>query len=197
MPTPNPSELAELASTLETSKERLSSIQKDIGLISTLVGMAAVTLRHHPGAAGGDTELSDLVATHHKRLESIAGALHSARGSEASADQIRLEPADHSIRIGQQRLALTESEYRVLELLMGKRPEPASRRDLLNHLYAGDEEPTHAVLDMFIYRIRQKLKKVGLPVNIRSVRGSGWLLELPGATPVNDGAQQMQASNVG
>ena len=169
-------ELVELATTLETCMERMNAIQKDLGLISTLVAMVAVNLRRHHGASTTDSALKDLLASHHERLaETISVSLRSDRKEEAEFG-LQLEPADHSLRAGTQRVPLTESEYRVLELLMQKTPEPVSRQNLLDHLYGAGDQPTHAVLDMFIYRIRQKLKTAGVAPTIKSVRGAGWVL---------------------
>jgi two-component system, cell cycle response regulator CtrA len=90
-----------------------------------------------------------------------------------------LDPIQRVALIGRRRIPLTKAEFRLLECLWERRPRPASRKDLLDHLYGPDEHPSDAVIDVIIFKIRQKLKNAGCDdASLEVVRGEGWFLNL-------------------
>jgi len=124
-----------------------------------------------------------------------AAALVGARSSGVAGPfRFSLDPLQRAAKIGRRRIPLTRAEYRLLECLWERRPNPASRQDLLDHLYGEDaDQPSDAVIDVVIFKIRQKLRNAGCTdASIEVVRGEGWYLNLD-PTLVEDDAQTDEA----
>jgi len=91
----------------------------------------------------------------------------------------RMDPDARAARAGRRRIPLTEMEFNLLEFLWEQAPRPVSRDSLLEHLYADVPKPSEQVIDVFIFRIRQKLSSAGVTdATIENVKGSGWSLEV-------------------
>jgi DNA-binding response OmpR family regulator len=134
-------------------------------------------------------ELETLLDSHHQRVaETILAALQpGAPSAAAPAVGFRMDMQNHTVRIGRRRVPLSDSEFRVMQLLWENRSSPVSRRMLLDRLYTGKDEPTEAVIDLYIFHIRQKLKSAGcVDASIESVRGQGWALRLGDADANTD-----------
>jgi two-component system cell cycle response regulator CtrA len=56
------------------------------------------------------------------------------------------------------RLDLTAKEYKVLELLCLRKGATLTKEMFLNHLYGGIDEPEQKIIDVFICKLRRKLK---------------------------------------
>lgn len=76
-------------------------------------------------------------------------------------------------------LALTAYEYRILEYLMLHHRQAVSKERLLSVLYGDDEERDSNVIEVLVGRLRRKLEgECGLNP-IETVRGRGYLFDLP------------------
>lgn len=93
---------------------------------------------------------------------------------------LSLEPLSRSLRLGESKVTLSGAEYRVLRLLASRAGATVSRSDLRQYLYASDTLADSNVLDVYISRIRAKLRSL-LPDKdlIANVRGEGWRMHLP------------------
>ena len=93
---------------------------------------------------------------------------------------LSLEPVSRSLTLGHASVSLSGAEYRVLRLLASRAGATVSRADLRQYLYASDSLADSNVLDVYISRIRAKLRSL-LPDEdlIANVRGEGWRLRLP------------------
>ena len=86
--------------------------------------------------------------------------------------------------IGDQRLRISPKEYQILELLSLRKGNTLTKEFLLHELYAGTEEPDVRIIDVFVCKLRRKLAKAtGGEHYIETVRGRGYLLRDPVATP--------------
>ena len=84
---------------------------------------------------------------------------------------------DDSYRIGRRQLGLTEMERRVLDVLWQHMPEHASRQVIHRHLYAEPGKVAEGTIDVFVSKLRQKLKLAGGGEDyLHSLRGKGWAL---------------------
>lgn len=84
---------------------------------------------------------------------------------------------DNQYRIGRRQISLTDSEEQILNLLWDAAPTPVSRATILGRLYAGKVEPSSGTIDVFMSKLRQKLKFTGSGREfIQSHRGKGWSL---------------------
>ena len=73
-------------------------------------------------------------------------------------------------------LALTSTEYRILELLMRRSPAVVDRKAIAEHAWADETDPLGSnAIDVQMSRLRAKLPDAG--IRIVTVRGAGYRLE--------------------
>jgi two-component system OmpR family response regulator len=63
----------------------------------------------------------------------------------------------------------------VLEILLQRGGKVVSKEQLIEHMYGWDEEVSHNAMEVNVHRLRKKLEAAG--INIRTIRGLGYLLE--------------------
>jgi two-component system, cell cycle response regulator CtrA len=87
------------------------------------------------------------------------------------------------VSVNDQPVHLTGKEYAILELLSRHKGTTVTKEMLLNHLYAGMNEPEIKIIDVFICKLRKKLAQVtGGNHHIETVWGRGYVLHDPRAT---------------
>ena len=78
------------------------------------------------------------------------------------------------------RVHLTGKEYQMLELLSLRKGATITKEMFLNHLYGGLDEPELKIIDVFICKIRKKLREAtGGHDYIETVWGRGYVLRDP------------------
>src|SRR5262249_26297109 len=66
---------------------------------------------------------------------------------------------DHkTVEVNAQRIHVTNKEYQMLELFSLRKGRTLTKEQFLNHLYGGTEEPQQKILDVFICKLRKKLR---------------------------------------
>ena len=173
----------ELFEALEICGNRLRVIRDEVSSSLALVNVALACASHLRTAPMVREQLTELLESQRKRIvEDVAAALagREDRGNEARGPfRFSLVPQQRVARIGRRKVPFTRSEFSVLEYLWERSPEPVSRQDMLNHIYGEGEQPSEAVIDAFIFKIRQKLRNAGCEdVSIEVVRGTGWTLNV-------------------
>jgi two-component system, OmpR family, response regulator QseB len=110
-------------------------------------------------------------------LDELVARIHALirRQSGRSQPQIRLgrleiDPLQHTVRLGEQALALSPREYDLLLALMEKPGAVLSIDQLEDRLYGWDEEVASNAVEVHLHHLRRKL---GEPW-IRNVRGVGY-----------------------
>ncbi len=89
---------------------------------------------------------------------------------------VTLDPVTHAVAAGGRELALTSTEYRILELLMRRAPAVVDRKAIAEHAWADETEPLGSnAIDVQMSRLRAKLPDAG--VRIVTVRGAGYRLD--------------------
>jgi len=74
---------------------------------------------------------------------------------------------------------LTGKEYQMLELLSLRKGTTLTKEMFLNHLYGGMDEPELKIIDVFICKLRKKLKAAADDHHIETVWGRGYVLRDP------------------
>ena len=74
-------------------------------------------------------------------------------------------------------LDLSARELGVLEVLMMRSGRVVAKEQLAEQLYGWEEEVGPNAIEVYVHRLRKKLEPAG--VNIRTIRGLGYLLEKP------------------
>src|SRR5665213_969588 len=91
------------------------------------------------------------------------------------AGKLELDRSSCRVRLDNQLLSLTATEFRLLEFLMGRPGVVFSREQLLDAVWGHDRAVTDRTVDVYILRLRQKIEiEPGSPALIRSVRGFGY-----------------------
>ena len=124
--------------------------------------------------AGGDDYLTkpfafgELVA----RLQAL---LRRGGGEEAlEAEGLRLDPVSHSASAGETTVPLTPTEFRLLARLLARPSEAVRRRDLVRAGWPYGAVVHENTLDVYVARLRRKLKQLGRPPEITTVHGVGY-----------------------
>ncbi|MFZ0736456.1 MAG: response regulator transcription factor [Candidatus Acidiferrales bacterium] len=100
------------------------------------------------------------------------------------ADSIRLQSADlqldlirHEARRGDQLLQLTAQEFSLLEYLCRNAGRVVTRTMILDHVWRMRIDPATNVVDVHIYRLRNKVDNEGSTPLIQTIRGVGYMLK--------------------
>jgi DNA-binding response OmpR family regulator len=94
------------------------------------------------------------------------------------AGGLELDPSSRQVRLHGMPLALTATEFRLLEFLMSRPGVVFSREQLLNSVWGQDRAITDRAVDVYVLRLRQKIETdPANPILIHSVRGFGYTFE--------------------
>ena len=94
------------------------------------------------------------------------------------AGGVELDRTSCQARVNGTPLALTVTEFRLLEFLMRRPGVVFSREQLLNAVWGQDRAITDRAVDVYVLRLRQKVETdPAAPVLIHSVRGFGYTFE--------------------
>ncbi len=89
---------------------------------------------------------------------------------------LTLNPASREVARQGRRIALTRTEYSLLELLMRRAGRVVPRESLIEAVWGFDSEVRSNTLDAFIRLLRDKVDAVGEIKLIQTVRGVGYCL---------------------
>lgn len=109
------------------------------------------------------------------RLPAFGGSLEI---TAADARKLRVDATLPRAWLGDDALELTQREWALLSLLVANSGQVVSREDVLTAWQAEPAENTGIgsnALEVYVHRLRRKLADSGL--NIRNVRGLGYMLE--------------------
>jgi two-component system response regulator MprA len=127
--------------------------------------------------AGGDDYLTkpfvlaELVVRVHALLRRGGAA-----AAEPSPAGVVLDPAGHAAAYGDNSVTLTPTEYRVLAALAARPGEVLRRSQLTGAAWPHGGIVHDNTLDAYIARIRRKLRDLGAPEAVETVRGVGYVL---------------------
>jgi two-component system response regulator MprA len=143
-----------------------------------LTARDALTDRISGFTAGGDDylvkpfALAELLV----RVRALLRRGPGADSGEIADGGVLLDPAAHAIAVGEARTMLTPTEFRVLAALAAQRGRVLRRRELVAAAWPIGAIVHDNTLDAYIARIRRKLREVGAPEALETVRGVGYLL---------------------
>jgi DNA-binding response OmpR family regulator len=90
------------------------------------------------------------------------------------AGELELDRTRCQVRLSGNELALTATEFRLLEFLMSRPGVVFSREQLLDAVWGHDRAVTDRTVDVYVLRLRQKIEGDTGASFIRSVRGFGY-----------------------
>ena len=112
-----------------------------------------------------------------------SGASTTALAVESAAGGLRVDTQLPRAWLGEEAIELTQREWVLLDLLLREAGQVVGREQVLAAWQADSTDAAGVAsnaLEVYVHRLRRKLAKA--PLNIRNVRGLGYLLErVPGA----------------
>ncbi len=118
-------------------------------------------------------DLDELVA----RLRALIRRKYGGKSPVHHVGALRLDTGRRAVFAGEAQLALTKSEYAVLEYLVARRGSVVSKVELLDHLYAGAGHGSENAVEVLIHELRKKVRAVGHDDVVRTHRGHGYVIE--------------------
>jgi len=92
---------------------------------------------------------------------------------------LKIDTGSRSVTRGEDAIALTRMEYNLLEYLSRNVGKVVSRTELVEHLYHRDYNSDSNIIDVHITNLRNKMDKKYSSKLIRTVRGTGFLIQAP------------------
>ena len=191
----------ELASTGEDALDLLRHYEFDLVLLSLFMpDMEGSTLIARIRSAGHETPILALSNLQQARVRALsAGAddvvehdidhaelvariraiVRRTRGYSKPMLQIgalTLHVDSHEISANGHHVHLTGKEFALLQLMVLRRNMILTKETILTNLYGGMDEPELKIIDVFVYKLRNKLAKAGLSNVIRTVWGRGYTI---------------------
>ena len=120
----------------------------------------------------GKAELLARISAVMRRVDRSAGAGTSG-GGPLTAGQLVLEPGRHEARVGETALALTPTEFRLLEALVRAGGDIVPHLQLARAGWPAETDPDLLWLKPHLARLRSKVMAAGGP-QVVAVRGVGY-----------------------
>jgi two-component system copper resistance phosphate regulon response regulator CusR len=110
------------------------------------------------------------------RVRALQRRPRGVDGPTIERGRLSLDPVARAVTVDRRELALTSTEYRILELLMRRSPAVVDRKAIAEHAWADETDPLGSnAIDVQMSRLRAKLPTAG--IRIVTVRGAGYRLE--------------------
>lgn len=107
------------------------------------------------------------------RLNALFRRQQGTRATAITAGDLVLDPLARSVTQADAPLALSRQEFRLLHLFMRRAGQVLSQTDILEDLYALDDDRDRNTAEVLIGRLRRKIG----PARITTLRGMGYRLE--------------------
>jgi DNA-binding response OmpR family regulator len=111
------------------------------------------------------------------RLAALLRRAHGRAAGPLCVGGLSLDEERQTVTVGDGRTAsLTATEFRLLRYFMLNTDRILSKDRLIEHVYAGDEDPDSNVLEVYVNRLRRKIG----PERIATRRGQGYIFRAAG-----------------
>ena len=110
------------------------------------------------------------------RLRAVKRRALIPQSTTLQVDDLMLDPATREVSRGGVRLALTRTEYGLLERLMNRAGKVVPRRQLIESVWGFDREIEDNTLDVFVRLLHSKVDGNGRKKLIHTMRGVGYVI---------------------
>lgn len=100
------------------------------------------------------------------------------KDTQLQLSDLKLDTMEHQLTCKDITVPLSRREYALLEYLMRNEGQTLSRSMILSYIWGSDSEVEDGNLDNYIYFLRRRLKSVASSVQIKTVHGVGYRLEV-------------------
>lgn len=151
------------------------------------VPVILLTVRDAPEdrVAGLDTGADDYLAKPFNlseleaRVRALLRRANQGSGPDLVHGALRLDMAGRRLYRDGEPLELSAREFAIVELLLLREGRVVTKQQISEHLFGWEDAGSANALDAFVYRLRRKLEPSG--VDIRTIRGMGYLIDRPNA----------------
>jgi len=116
-------------------------------------------------------DMPELIA----RVRAVTRRYHGSAGNDIALGSLTLDTNGHRVLLRGRPIELSAREYAVVETLMIWANRVVTKDQLIKLLYESGTDAAQSAIDVFMHRIRKKMAHAN--VNLRTVRGLGYLLE--------------------
>ena len=106
-------------------------------------------------------------------------AMPGADGGPLRFVDIELDPVAHEVRRGERPIALTRTEFLLLELFLRHPRQVLTRSLIFENVWGYDFGPSSNSLEVYMGYLRRKTEAAGEPRLLHTVRGVGYVLREP------------------
>ena len=110
------------------------------------------------------------------RCRALLHRSHGMASSEIRFGGLTFNAAARKVTVDDQPIDLGSREFRLLELFLTHLGHVLRKDELMNRLFSVDQPGAPNVIELYVSRLRRKLE--GTAVEIRTVRGLGYVAEL-------------------
>ncbi len=111
------------------------------------------------------------------RIRAVTRRTMSGSGADVQLGNLTLKSAERRFYVNDTPVELSPREFGVLEILLLRHDHVVSKSQVESHVCDWSEELTEGAIELYIHRVRRKIE--GAAVEIRTVRGFGYLLQQP------------------
>lgn len=111
------------------------------------------------------------------RIRAISRRVQGNDSDNLTLGNLQYYTAERRVSIRGEAVPFLPRELNILELLLQRRGRVVSKPQMVERLCDWNEDITESAIEVYLHRIRKKLN--GSDVNIRTIRGFGYLLEAP------------------
>jgi len=110
-------------------------------------------------------------------LEAIIRRANGHSSAQISIGNMTIDIDRNLVTINDDFVTLTQKEYQIVHLLGMRKGAVLSKDAFISHIYGGIDEPETKIIDVFICKLRRKLRKAGLQdAKIDTIWGQGYML---------------------
>ena len=111
------------------------------------------------------------------RVRTLCRRRHENRSPMIDLGEVTINTTKRDVSVNEAQIALTPTEYNVLEYLAMRRGRVVSKSQLLDWMNDSDRHVVSNVVEVMISNLRKKLRTAGAPGVVKTKRGFGYFVD--------------------